>query len=204
LRIYMENAPNMKDRRRDLKKAELSLDLAHKNRLPLPKVAFSGISLNYNNVYNTITPTFASSAYNANMNISGSVSLSLPLVGPGGLFNNRVIEQTQIALDQANLAFLNTTNQDELSIVQGIRTVLQSENNVKNNSEAFEKSLSILEKLSENLTSGTINRLELRDAINNSRNYELNLEDSKVQHLQSKMDLAQLIGVDKLPGDPYP
>ncbi len=203
LRIYFENAPSMKDQRKNVLKAELALDIARKNLLPLPKVSLSGLNLTYTNNYGAVTNTFTNQASTPNIDVSAQISLTIPLIGPGGLFNVRTLAQSELSLDQANLSFETTANQDQLTILQTLRQIVQAEATIKNNREGFEKSNAVLEKLSDVITKGNGSRLEMRDALTNSRTFELSLNDSIVDHLQSKFSLAQLIGVDRLPGDIY-
>ena len=203
LKIYFQNSPNIKDRKKDVKFSEMGLELSQKNRLPLPKVTFTGLTLSYGNNYYDNSNYFGPSTNSANLDISVGVSLSLPLLGPGGLFQGRTIEQSQIAMDQSDLSYLTTVNSDSVTIHQTIEQIVQAEKGVQISQDSFKKSSEVLDKLSSDLTTVAINRLELRDAISTARNSKIQEEDSIINHLQSKLSLAQLIGVDHLPGDPY-
>jgi outer membrane protein TolC len=157
--------------------------------------------LGFTSGYNGVSALDAmSSGGGASLNVSAQISLTLPILGSGGFLNGRTMAQSEIGLDQAKLNYTVTVNADYIQILQNVQQALQAQATVKNNTEAFQMSTSVLEKLSADLLTGKVNRLEVRDAIAQARSFELQLEDSKVQHLQTKLNLAQLIGVDRLPG----
>lgn len=202
LKTYLASSPTIKDRIKDIKRNELALDLAHKNRIPLPKVTLSGLSVAY--AANYYAPgTTVTSGGGPNIEVSTSISVSLPLVGPGGLFNSRVLESSEMNLEQANIAYRVSFYSDNVAIHQLIEQIKQSEATIENNKKAFDQSASLLENLTEKLLSENVNRLELRDVVNQARNADITLQDSIVDHLQKKLSLANMIGVDHLPGDIY-
>jgi hypothetical protein len=72
-----------------------------------------------------------------------------------------------------------------------------------NQRESFAKSASLLEGLLGHMVKGAVSRLELRDAINQARESEFALKDSIQAHIRNKRELAELIGIEKLPGSEY-
>jgi outer membrane protein TolC len=204
VKIYSDLSPTVKNSRRDMKKAEIAVDLAQKNRLPLPKVTFSGVTVSYAPAYySTTASTYGPAQGNPNMDIVASMSLTLPLYGPGGFLNQRVVDQAQLARDQSDLNAQNSTNADLATLYQLMITIKRDEDTIKNNRQNLENSSAVLDNLFSKLSEGTVSRLELRDAIAAARDSDLALLDSNVTHLSDKFALAQLIGVDRLPGDLY-
>lgn len=204
LRIYWEQSPDVKNGKKDLKKAELAVDLAEKNRIPVPKITFSGVTLSYQNAYYGMTASpYGPSQGNVNVDVSAQLNMTLPLYGPGGFLNSRVVEQSELSRDQTDLTFQDTTNRDVAQLYQLIITIKRDEDLIKNNKQSFEKSTSVLDGLFSKLSTGAVSRLELRDALQAARDSELNLLDAQISHLSDKLTLAQLIGIDHLPGDWY-
>jgi len=204
MKIYSDLSPTVKNTRRDMKKAEIGVDLAQKNRLPLPKVTFSGVTLAYTpTYYSTTAGPYGAAAGNPNVDVVATMSLTLPLTGPGGFLNQRVVDQAELSRDQTELNAQNTTNTDVATLYQLMITIKRDEDTIKNNRQNFENSSSVLDGLFNKLSLGTVSRLELRDALTQARDSDLALLDSNITHLSDKFSLAQLIGVDRLPGDWY-
>ena len=61
----------------------------------------------------------------------------------------------------------------------------------------------VLEKLFGDIAKGAVNRLELRDALGQARQSELQLKDAFLAHLKAKLELSKVLGLNKLPGDIY-
>lgn len=137
------------------------------------------------------------------LDVEASLSLTLPLYGVGGFLNQRVVDQAQLARDQAELNAQNSTNSDLATIYQLMITIKRDEDTIKNNRQNLENSSAVLDNLFSELSSGNVSRLELRDALIAARDSDLALLDSNVSHSSDKFALAQLIGVDRLPGDLY-
>lgn len=203
-RIYLAQSPSTKGARSELKKAELELELQEKNRLPLPTVSFSGVNVSYlNGYYGASRDVYGSLPGNTNFNLSAAVTLTVPILGPGGLFSHRQVAQARVSRDLAELTFEDTVQRDKVAIHQALTSLRQLEELIQNNKESFEKSSALLDALFSNLSSRTVSRLELRDAIQQARDAELALLDAELQHLATKFSLAALIGVNGLAGEVY-
>ncbi len=197
---YQKNSPNMKTARSDLKKAELALTLEQRNRIPLPTFSFSGITVSYQNHYYGNTPDlYTGYTGNVNFNVSASVGLTIPLLGPGGFLSSRTVESAEIGLDRAELKLKDLASKDRSQIFQFIQNIRQGEITVKNNRESLVRSVNVMESVFQRYFNGAVSRLELRDAITQARSVEISLSESTLGHLRDKMQMAQLLGVDYLP-----
>ncbi len=197
---YQKNSPIMKSAKNELRKAELSLSLEQRNRLPLPTFSFSGITVSYSNHYYGSSPDLYTSATgNPNFNVSAYVSLTVPILGYNGLFGWRAVETAHIDLERAELKLRDSSAKDRSLIFQHIQNIRQVEVTVQNNRESLIKSVDVMESVFQKYFSGAVSRLELRDAITQARSAEISLSEGILFHLSSKMQLAQLIGVDYLP-----
>ncbi|OFZ81574.1 MAG: hypothetical protein A2583_08630 [Bdellovibrionales bacterium RIFOXYD1_FULL_53_11] len=205
LRIYKENGPSLKDAAMDLKTSEMGLELAEKQVLPLPTVSITGISLSYGNSYygTALTPGTTGASTSGNLEVTTSISLSLPLLGPGGIFNRRVVEQARISRDMSELSFQQTADRDLVRLYSIFEQIKQEEMSIENLKEAYENSSTLLDGLFASMSSTIVSRLELRDAIGQAREMEFSFRSSVLSHLTNKLGLAEFIGVDRLPGDIY-
>ncbi|MGK5084095.1 TolC family protein [Bdellovibrionota bacterium FG-1] len=202
LKIYMDQSPSMKNAKKDLKKADLSVEVAEKSQLPLPTISFSGITVGYTNGYYGSGHEYTSGS-GVNLDVSAGISLSIPILGPGGFLGSRNVESARISRTQTELNYQETGNRDAVNIYNAIYRIQRTEEAIANNKQTFERSTALLDSLVGKLSSETTSRLEIRDAINQARSSEIQLLDTNLGHLNDKLGLAALIGLDHLPGDPY-
>lgn len=196
--IFRESSPTMRDLRKDLRKNELELDSAQKDRLPLPEIKFSGLEMSYSNEYSQLSREFNTTA-GTQLNLSASISLTLPLLGKGGFFKHRPLEKAKIDVDKQLLKFRNTQNETEVKVGNLLRGIKQSEQNVRDYKQSLNSSSSILESLMSNGATGKSDlRLKFRDALQQMRSDQAALADANLDYMSSKFDLYELIGVDKL------
>jgi outer membrane protein TolC len=198
---YLRESPNMKGARKDLLKSQLALELSEKQLMPLPTVKFSGITVGYgNNYYGGKSGAYTQYPGANNFDISAGINLTVPLTGPGGLFGSRTTELSQILVDQSELRLRDSGNKDRQIILQYVLNIRQFEALVLNNRQSYKSSMVVLQSVFDSfMTTKTVSRLDIRDAINQARDSEIFLADSILSHLSFKTQLAAFIGVDYLP-----
>lgn len=202
IKIYEENAPSKRNAAVALRTAELTLQLAEKERVPLPKVEFSGIKIGTENKYHGAVASYTNGS-SKNMDISATVSFTIPILGPGGFLKSRNIESSRIARDNAEIGYREQLRKDHIGIFNSINGIKESELAIDNAKQSFINSQKILDDVFSKLGSKSTNRLEIRDAIKTARESDLTLADSIQGHLAAKLGLAQTLGLDHLPGDIY-
>ena len=205
LRVYMTRSPDIRDARLDLRKTELAEELANKNRLPLPTIGFSGATLSYMNSYygGQTIPGSDSRGVFGNLDISATISLTIPIVGPGGLFNQREVDRAHYRRDISEINYQQIGNQDQAKLFSLIAFIKSEEQTIANLRDAFQKDAALLDSLFSQESSSSVSRLDLRDAVNQARDSEFTLKDTVLDHLRNKLQVADLVGMDYLPGDIY-
>jgi outer membrane protein TolC len=216
LSIFRENSPAIKDARKGLEQSRAELRIAEKNRLPLPTIAFSGLTLGYNFFPNGTQPNRSDSQQippilnnaavgnyppqNGNFNFGAQLQFTIPLTGDGGFLGERKLRAAEINVDLAELNLRNAANLSETQAQDLYSQIIQIETTVDYNqrifkqaSEVFEASLAILQ------TRGTLNRLDIKNALEQLLTAETNLTSSVLNHYNLKLQLASLIGVDRFP-----
>lgn len=214
LKMFMDQSPTMRNARMSLKKAEIDLDLAEKNRLPLPTVQISGINFGYVNKYyygegatgfkgEPFTTSDSANNRSLSFGFQAGVAISIPLWGNGGFLGGRLIEGNRISRDKAELAYQTSALSGQSQILTAFATLKQYEEQIKNTRQTVDSANKLLSGIIEQISKGTLNRLELRDALKQAREARYGLTDALVQHMKQKLSLAATIGVDQLPGDVY-
>jgi outer membrane protein TolC len=202
-RVYLENSTDVRDRKNQIRDAELDLEAALKSSLPLPEVSFSGVQVSWSATPGTTLTSsgLTSTPTNPNLEVSASVSLTLPLIGSNGFLNGRERERKRIALESRQLDYVEGVSRAQLDISNGLENIHQQEFNIDASRKQFQQAAKLLDELFSKLSSGNVSRLELRDAIRQAREAELSLYEAQVSHLSQKRDLAKKIGLSAFPGD---
>jgi outer membrane protein TolC len=203
--FYSQYAPNIRDIKLSLLTAEKQYELSLKGRYPLPMVTLSGVSVTYTDTFygNSRDVGTRDSVFSGNLDIGASVGVTWPIFGPGGLFGRRAVQQSGMGQELAQLRYDEVLERGKTSIFSLVGRIKDQEERVSILEETFEHSAKILESMMGEIGSGDASRLELRDAIVQARESEFNYKGGILSHLESKLQLAELIGVDELPGDPF-
>lgn len=201
--VFKKQSPTAKDAELSLVSAEMSASLAEKSRLPLPTLSFSGVTISYSSAFGGGTPptyTSSTSSYGL-IEVAASLSLSIPIFGPYGFFNEKAVRSAYISRDAAEISQKNSMMNGELNIRQKIATIKQLESQIKTLRESLAKNSKILDNVFKKAASSSMDRLQLRDALLQARQSELNYLDSLLSHISEKNSLSEYIGLDRLPGD---
>jgi len=197
--IFKSQAPSSRAAENNLTNAEINASIAEKNRLPLPKIDFSGITVDYGNGFAGGTgPVYSP---NGQLEVSATISLTLQLWGPNGFFNANTARTAYINRENAEIAQKNTIQAGELRIQSDILTIKKAESDIKELREAFAKNSKILDSTFKKATSSVTDRLQLRDALKSARDSEQAYLDALLGHITAKNGLAEFLGLDRLPGD---
>ena len=200
--IFKTKSPMAKSAELSLASAEISTANMEKSRLPLPTVTFSGINVGYTSGYSGGTGSaYTNTNGGGTLDVSATVSVTLPIFGPTGFFNEYAIRNSYIGRDRAEIALKTTLMNGEQTIRQKILGIRQLESNIKTLREAEAKNSKILDSIFKKAMSSSADRLQLRDAVVQARQSELDRLEALLGHIGGKNELAEYIGLDRLPGD---
>ena len=195
-------SPALKDAKLAKKIAEINRKTAQKYMLPSPTISFSGISLGYSfptaNQTTQIRDTTQANT-SGNFNVSAAINLTIPLTGDGGLFNSDGLRSSAISEEQAAISLENARRQTEISLRNLYAQVLQQEATIDNTEKIYEQANVVLESAIQSLQKNiSFNRLDLKNAIEQSRVAEQNLTNALLQHFSLTQQIAQLLGIDTI------
>jgi outer membrane protein TolC len=200
--IFKTKSPSAKSAELALASAEISTANMEKTRLPLPVVTFSGVNIGYTSGYSGGTGSaYTNSSGGGTLDVSAAVSVTLPIFGPSGFFNEYSVRSSYIGRDRAEIALKTTLMTGEQTIRQKILGIRQLEANIKTLREAEAKNSKILDSIFKKAMSSSADRLQLRDAVLQARQSELDRLEALLGHIGGKNELAEYIGLDRLPGD---
>lgn len=200
--IYKEKSPTVRDAKLALETAKINLRYIEKSYLPLPTIKFSGITFGYN-FGPTQTTLNRTTTANGNFNISAGMSISIPIIGDGGLFAQRQIRDAEIGVERAELSFRNAANQTEVD-VRDYWTNLQDQlKTIRLNERKFQEAANVFDFVLQQVQrNAAINRLEIKDGIEQVRLAEQDLSNAILTYYDLQYLLASTLGVDELPEEP--
>ena len=197
--IFKSQSPSARTAENALTNAEMNVSLAEKSRLPLPKVDFSGLTIDYGSGFGggtrpSYTPT-------GQLEVSAMVSLTIPIWGPAGFNNANTVRTAYINRENAEIAQKNALQAGENRIQTDILTIKKWESDIKELRESFAKNSKILDNTFKKASNTATDRLQLRDALKSARDSEQAYLDALLGHITAKNGLAEFLGLDRLPGD---
>jgi outer membrane protein TolC len=112
------------------------------------------------------------------------------------------MRRAEIQEEQAELYLLQTANSLETNLRNLYQQIQVAEQQIQNNQTLFREANQVFENALKSLQeSSSFNRLDLKDAITQLRNAEIQLTNAILQHYSLKLQIAELIGVDNFSED---
>jgi outer membrane protein TolC len=196
---FKDRSPAVRSSRLSHQLAQGNLEIAEKNRMPLPTLSFSGISVNYGNRYAGGYTSYSNSNGSlqaGNIELEASLSLTLPILGPGGLFGENTVRSNRIQVNNAEVRLQQTMINGDLQIRSVLFQLEQLKDRIKTQELSFDSSSRLLGKVVEDMAGKKLGRLELRDAIDRARSTEIDLLQNKYSYITQKTAFYELIGKD--------
>src|SRR3989338_3346708 len=132
-----------------------------------------------------------------------TIDFTWPLFGENGFLNQRKNKASFIQKQIAEINLDNAQRISNLKIRQLLNSIRTIENQVKISSVQRENAQKSFDLTLDQYTAGRTDFLKLKDSLLNLRDSEMNYENFKFDHLSSKVELAQTLGVDDLPSDSF-
>lgn len=201
--LFLKNSTMLDYAEKNLQLANFDYEIAKKARLPLPTLAFDGVKFAYADKYTSTKSTAETiSTPSGNLNISTSISFTVPLFGEGGFWNSDSIKKAFISVNNAEIEIKKTKLNALIQLENIYSSIKTEEANQQLAKRAFEDSALVLNSTMLKITKKLpVSRLEIKDALTSARSNELNMKSSIFQHFSQKLTLLELIGLEQIPGD---
>ena len=199
--IFKTQSPTAKSLEISVQSAEISAANAEKSRLPLPSLTFSGIVLSYSQGFGYNQPGTYNNSTSGTMDVSASLGVTIPIFGGNGLFNEKAVRLAYIGLESTELSYRSQMMNAEKDIITQIAIVKQLQDQIVSRRESVTKSSKVLDSFFKKATSASTDRLQLRDAIREARDSEIQYLKGLLELITTKNGLALTLGLDQLPGD---
>lgn len=203
LAIAYQKAPIISDAKLNKNNAIRDYEVALKDNLPLPKVTLNLGSYKHNFTGSSSKTLYETETDSNNIELVASVSATWNIFGDGGLFNKRKLANSRIAKETSNWNYKSARRFVEQKVI-----------NIFQNIENYQDRIKILEarvpSLKKRLDLALDRYLERKSRYNDfhlalEELFEAEEQQATVKYLYflQKIELAQLIGIEDLPGESF-
>lgn len=199
----VERYPQARDHKLALENNTRSWELSLKDNLPLPTFSVDLGTYSHSFGRNGGGTTFETTPGDSNVQVVATLNMTWNLVGEGGLLNTRRNQRSYVNKRISEINFYNTRRYVELTLRQLYQGIYQLENQVEISEAQVENTHKAFDVILDNYVSSSTAFDLFRDALYNLRDTEYTLENVKFLHLQKKLELSDLMGVEDLPGTPF-
>ncbi len=203
LKFALKNNPGLLEARKNVNVAARSYQRALKDNLPLPKFSVKLGTYNRSISSSGAVDNYETFNGSKNIEIAASLNMTWRLYGSGGFFNSRITKKSfynkqisEIKLRESSRS-VHSTNYALYSQIKYLEKKYEAANaRIKNARKSFDKSI-------DDYLSSKLSLSALQQVLNELRFASIDFESTKYEHLVSKLNLAQLMGVDDFPGDNF-
>lgn len=198
----MQTSPPYRDAKVQYENAQRFYEKVIKDNLPLPKFTLGMGSYSQQfapagNNWLRDTPT------GRNVEMVAAVNMSWTLIGEKGLFNSRENKRAYLDKRIAEIQFYNAKREIDVRIKTLIRTIKFLEQKVTISDYQDKNARSNFDSTLKNYTTGRTDFPQIKLSLDNWVLSLINREDVKLDHLKKKLELAEIMGLDDLPGDNF-
>jgi outer membrane protein TolC len=174
-----------------------------KENLPLPK-----FSLNLGTYRTGFDPNGTSWNYetspgNRNVELVAAIDMKWTLIGEGGFFNSRNNQQAFLNKRISEINFFNTKRQLEVKVRTIYKTLRYLEQKVEIAEFQHKNAQKNYDSVLDNYTASRATYSDIKLAIDNLVLSQINSENVKYEHLLKKLELADYMGLEDLPGENF-
>ena len=203
LSISAKNNPTLLTNKTQLENAERSYDVALKENMPLPKFT---VNLGaYNKKFGPTTNSTVYETYSGSGNVElvASINASWSLTGEDGFLNSNKLAIGRITKEIAFKELEKNSHFTQSLIRQTYLSVLSLQNQIV----ILEARLPSLQKafdtILENYLSGKTKYYDFHLILEELTSTKILYEQTKLQHLKDKLNLAKLTGIEDFPGENF-
>lgn len=202
LKHAYDTSPIYRDAKVAYETATRAYEKALKDNLPLPRfsVGMGTYQQQFGSAGNQWT---RATDYGHNVEMVAAVNMSWTLIGEGGLFNSRLNKQAYLDKRISEIQFYNAKRAIDVRLRTLLRTIRFLEQKVTIADYQAKNARSNFDSVLDSYTSGHSTFPQIKLALDNWILSDMNLQTVKFEHLQRKLELAEVMGVDDLPGDNF-
>ena len=203
IQVAIKKNPEILEANKHLENAKRDYEITLRENLPLPKFTLNLGAYNHHFGNNKNYTRFETAPGNSNIDLIASINATWAIWGEGGLLNSRKKAQAMLASRQAQVEVDKATHQASSSIKQFVLNLTHQQKEL----EILEARANNLQKLFDNSLENYMSKKttfpELRDSLKEMISNEVLVANGRFEHLQNKILLAQIMGVDEFLGENF-
>jgi outer membrane protein TolC len=192
--IFKERSPTMRDQKLTMEKQHMDLESFEKQRMGLPSLTMNLSTVRYENTWASSSTNPVSSGDRIDATLS--FNLTIPILDGDGFFRMDASRIKRIGLEKAEIDFRAATIQGERDIRTAFSELQKLQEQLAPLRESFDASAKVLDRMVGDMATKKPSRLELRDAIKNAREKELELLKNVMEFIKSRNNFYVQIGKD--------
>lgn len=187
--------------------ASRSYEKSLKDNLPLPR-----FDLNLGTYRTNFDPQGNSWTYetspdlggnNRNIEVVASINMRWTLLGEGGFFNQRTTKLAFLNKRIAEISFFNTRRELEVKVRTIFKNLRFLEQKVEIAEFQHKNAQKTYDSVLDNYMAGRASYPDIKLALDNLVLSHINSQDVKYEHLLKKLELADFMGLEDLPGENF-
>ena len=203
LKIADKNNPNMLTKKVLAENAEREYDVALKDNMPLPKFTINLGAYNKRFGPSTNSTLYETYSNSGNIELVASINSTWSLAGANGFLNSNKLAASRISREIAKKEFEQSIFTIQSYVRQTYKTIISLQNQLV----ILEARLPSLQKtfdtVMENYLAGRATFYDFSMALDEISNTKIFYEQTKLEHLEHKLKLAKILGVEDFPGENF-
>lgn len=198
-----KQSPRYRQAKADLDNANRNFKLTLKENLPLPKFSLNLGAYRHNFDSSGVQDTFTTVNGSRNVEIRAAVNMSWTLLGPGGLFNNRVQERSFADKRIAEIEMLEAKRDISVTVRTLYRNIRALERKYEATDMRLKNAQITFDKALDNYISGKTSFPNIKHVIDALMQAQIDFQNAKYLHLNYKLELADWMGLYDFPGENF-
>ena len=203
VRIGLTNAPEVLSAKVQMENGQRSYEKQLKENLPLPKFSVDLGTYTHSFSKDGSSKNYETLTGSKNIELVASINATWTLWGSGGFFNSRTTRSTLVNKQKYQRLYFDAKRNVESEarkIYHQIQTLERLIDITKMQSETSRKNFDVqLEKY----MNGRNRFINLKHALEELKTNETYYEESLYSHIEQKIELAKLVGVEDFPGENF-
>jgi outer membrane protein TolC len=200
LNLAVTQSPLARDAQFELDNANRSYKKALKENMALPEIKLKLGAYETEFSKNGSSTQFTSGENNRDVELVASLNLTWTLWGDGGFFNSRVIQSNYLDKRIAEVKFINAKRELEVRVQTLYRKLKYLERRAEGSELQMKNAQSSFDSILDSYVNGRTLFANLKIGLDQLMEAQINYEESKLQHLIKKMELADTMGLEDFPG----
>ena len=194
--VFKERSPTMRDQKLNIEKAHMDLETFEKTRMGLPKLTLSAMTVAYGNNWGGWDQSANQYTNDGRIEAGFALTLNIPILDNAGFFQTDTSRINRINLEKTEIGYRQVMIQGEKDIRTSFSELQKLQEQLTPLKDSFNASAKVLDRMVSEMATKKPSRLELRDAIKNAREKELELLKNVMDFIKARNTFYVQIGKD--------